>query len=38
MKFTLMNGVQHFNRGTIMGATGLSKEVVQKIDEGKVEP
>jgi oxalate decarboxylase len=32
-----MNGVQHFNLGTIEGATGLSKEIIGKIDQGKIE-
>lgn len=36
-EITLMNGVQHFNVGTIVGATGLSKEVIQKIDKDKPE-
>ena len=35
-EITLMNGVQHFNLGTIEGATGLSKEVIQKIDQNKM--
>ena len=36
-EITLMNGVQHFNLGTIEGATGLSKEVIQQIDKNKTE-
>lgn len=37
-EITLMNGVQHFNLGTIEGATGLSKDVIKRIDQNKVEP
>lgn len=36
-EITLMNGVQHFNLGTIAGATGLNKELIQKIDQEKAE-
>lgn len=34
-EITLMNGVQHFSVGMIEGATGLSKEAVQKISQEK---
>ncbi|KTD10986.1 Oxalate decarboxylase OxdC [Legionella gratiana] len=36
-EITLMNGVQHFDVGTIEGATGLSKDLVKKINKDKVE-
>ncbi|KTD31321.1 cupin domain-containing protein [Legionella maceachernii] len=36
-EITLMNGVQHFNLGTIQGATGLSKDVIKKIQQEKPE-
>lgn len=32
-----MNGVQYFNEGTIIGANGLSKELIKKIDPNNVE-
>ncbi|MBI2786372.1 MAG: cupin domain-containing protein [Legionella longbeachae] len=36
-EITLRNGVQHFNVGTIEGATGLSKELINKINQEKNE-
>lgn len=36
-EITLMNGVQNFNVGTIAGATGLDKKVVQKMGQEKPE-
>lgn len=36
-EITLMNGVQHFNLGTMAGATGLSKDLIKKIQQEKLE-
>ncbi len=36
-EITLMNGVQHFSVGMIQGATGLSQELIKKMNKEKLE-